>query len=91
MIKTLTIVGVCIIVALALAACATPQTLTVTKTVKVPVSVPCRVTLPAAPVFALSACKVTDPLFVKARAAIVEINQRKAYEAQIIGAAKACE
>lgn len=58
--------------------------------VKVPVSVPCRVTLPDEPSYAADQVSLDAPLFDLVRALLVEREQRKAREVEVTAAAKSC-
>ena len=62
-----------------------------TITVKVPVQVPCRVSLPAVPIWELSRTSPDVGLFEAVRAAVIELRQRQAYQAELLAAARACE
>lgn len=74
-----------------LTACATrPEPRTIVQTVKVPVSVPCNVTVPEPPVYAGSTVSLTADVFVLAQAVMVEREQRKAYELALKAAAESC-
>ncbi len=73
-----------------LAACAEQQPTLTPVDVDVPVSVPCKVVPVVAPDFALAHVTPKDTLFAKAKAALVEIDQRKAYEAVLEADVKAC-
>lgn len=77
-----------------LAGCAAtvpPPPVVNTVEVKVPVLVPCKVSLPAAPVWELSRTSADASLFELAKAAVIEIRQRIAYETELLAAMKACE
>ncbi len=68
---------------LALAGCASPPPVLRPVTVEVPVSTPCvRVEVPK-PDFALAHMRPMDDIAAKMRAALAEIEQRKAYEAEL--------
>ena len=58
--------------------------------IKVPVAVPCRVTLPERPVWELDKTSPDAALFDLAKAAVIEIKQRRAYTAELEAAAKSC-
>ena len=58
--------------------------------VKVPVAVPCRVTLPERPVWELDKTSPDAALLDLAKAAVIEIKQRRAYTAELEAAAKSC-
>lgn len=59
---------------------------------EVMVSVPCKVTMPAKPVFPLTDTgDVKDDIFVKTKKALAEIDLRAGYEAQLEAVAKSCE
>ena len=78
---------------LLLAGCATaiPEpVVTQTVEVQVPVSVPCRVTLPERPVYELDRTSKDADIWTLARAAVIEIRQRQAYQLLIEAAAKSC-
>lgn len=73
-----------------LVGCAHETTITRTVPVEVPVAVPCEIEEPAEPVWALSEIEPDASIFEKVRAAVIEINQRRAYEAQLKAALSAC-
>ena len=77
--------------ALLLAGCAEPQPVFKPVTVEVPVATPCKAPDIPKPDFALAHVTPTDGLFNKVKASLVEIDQRKAYEAPLVAAAGACE
>lgn len=58
--------------------------------VKVPVQVPCKVSLPERPVFELDKTPADAGIFDLAKAAVIEIKQRRAYQAELEAAAKSC-
>lgn len=73
-----------------LAACAAPEPVFKPVTVDVPIAVPCKTPPAQKPVSPLSQTVPDAPLFDKVRAALVEIDLRKAYEAEIEAALAAC-
>lgn len=73
-----------------LAGCAHTEPRVVYREVKVPVSVPCRVTLPDEPVYATQGLTLDEPLFEMVRALLVEREQRKARDVEVTAAAKSC-
>lgn len=58
--------------------------------VKIPISVPCKVTLPDEPVYATEGLTLDEPLFEMVRALLVEREQRKADQVEARAAAKSC-
>jgi hypothetical protein len=63
----------------------------VSQTVEVPVQVRCKIDLPARPSYALDDPSLKDrSFFDKATAALVEVEQRRAYEERLEAALKAC-
>jgi hypothetical protein len=58
--------------------------------VKIPISVPCKVTLPDEPVYATKGLTLDEPLFELVRAVLVELEQRKAENVETRAAAKSC-
>ncbi|MDE1901537.1 MAG: hypothetical protein KGI37_07835 [Alphaproteobacteria bacterium] len=88
MMKMLHVLGVAVL--FGLCACAAPQPVLKPMEVDVPVSVPCKVTAPQRPDFALAHATPAQTIFEKVRAALVELDQRKAYEAQLESKITAC-
>jgi hypothetical protein len=66
-----------------LASCAEPQPIFKPVEVDIPVVVPCRVAAVPKPDFALAQVTVRDELFFKTKSALIELDQRKAYEAEL--------
>ena len=66
-----------------LAACATPEPVFKPVPVDVPIPVACAATPIAKPDFALSHVIKSDGLADKTKAALIELDQRKAYEAAL--------
>jgi len=63
-----------------------------TKEVKVPVQVPCKVKTPPEPIsWALNEVSEAESIFIKAAAALAEIEQRIGYEEELKAALKACQ
>ena len=58
--------------------------------VRIPVQVPCKVTLPPVPLWELDRTSPDADLFTLAKAAAVELKQRIQYEILLTAAAKAC-
>lgn len=83
-------VAVIVLFLLFLAGCATTEPRVVYRDVKVPISVPCKVTLPDEPVYATEGLTLDEPLFEMVRALLVEREQRKAVSVETRAAAKAC-
>ncbi|WP_420994128.1 hypothetical protein ACKI2N_002070 [Cupriavidus sp. 30B13] len=69
---------------------APPQVINQTKTVEVPVAVPCKVKAVEKPAWALGQVDPRADVYVKGRAALVEVRQRAAYEILLEAAAAAC-
>ena len=67
-----------------------PQVITQTKTVEVPVAVPCKVDAVPRPAWALDQVDPSADVYAKGRAALVEIDQRAAYEIMLESAVAAC-
>ena len=59
--------------------------------VEVPVAVPCRTALVSKPDFALSHVTASDDIARKTKAALIELNQRRAYEAEMESQIAACQ
>lgn len=78
-----------ILLSLLLSGCATvpPQSIQV----KVPVPVPCHAPTIPVPDWALDHLSKNATLYDQVKAMIVEIEQRRAYEAELEAAVKACE
>ncbi len=79
-----------VLVALLLAGCAHTQPQIVTKEVRVPISVPCKVTEPAVPSYAADTVGLDEDLFGLVRALLVDREQRKAEAVELRAAVKAC-
>lgn len=79
------------IMAILLVACAEkPEPRTVYVKVDTPVLVPCRVTMPDKPVFAVDVLKLGQPIDVQMRALRADRLQRRAYELKLEAAIEAC-
>ena len=76
---------------LPLTACAAPQPVFKPVTVDMPIAVPCKTVMPPAPASPLQNLTPQAPLFDKTRAALVEIDARKNYEAQLRAALQSCQ
>jgi hypothetical protein len=74
-----------------LAGCAAPPPVYKPVTVDMPVVTPCKTAPVTPPDFALNHTTVADNLFIKTRAALVELDQRKAYEAALQAQVTACQ
>lgn len=72
--------------------CAAPRETIVTRTVtvEVPVTAKCNAPMPEKPTYELDRMSVKDGVYEKGRAALIEIQQRKAYEEKLHAAATAC-
>lgn len=68
-----------------------PAVITQTRTVEVPVSVPCRIPSIVAPAWAIDQIDPASDVYTKGRAALVEIQQRRAYEERQAAAIAACQ
>ena len=82
-------IGTCALIS----GCATaipPAPIVRTIEVRVPVPVPCRTAIPPLPLWELSRISPDAGLFDMARAIVVELNQRQAYEKLLLAAALAC-
>lgn len=79
-----------LVLALALAGCATPKERIVYKEVRVPVSVPCKVTPPAEPAFAGDTVDLKAPIYDLVQALIVERDNRIAERIELRAAVKSC-
>ena len=73
-----------------LAACAAPEPVFTPVEVAVPVAVPCRAPGVQPPESALQKMTAQNSLFDKTRAALVELDVRKAYEARLQAALAVC-
>lgn len=81
-----------LVVGVLLAGCAgVPQVITQTKTVEVPVAMPCKVQQVERPAWALDQVDPAADVFTKGRAALVEVQQRAAYEVRLEAAVAACQ
>jgi hypothetical protein len=58
--------------------------------VQVPVSLPCKQSIPATPSFNFDLLKEQDPLFEKARALLADRKLHLAYESELLAALQAC-
>jgi hypothetical protein len=74
-----------------LTGCATAEPRVVYRDVKVPVSIPCKVTEPAVPAYAADSVELDAPLFSLVRALLVEREQRKAEAVELRAAVRACQ
>lgn len=81
----------CVLLAAALAGCAGAPVAVRTERVEVPVSVPCRTPEIPRPAWALDTLPKGASLFQRVQAAFVEIEQRRAYEARLEAAVRACK
>jgi hypothetical protein len=59
--------------------------------VSVPVSVPCEAPMVPKPAWKLQNTSLDAPFFETVKATLIELDQRKAYEARLEAAIKACE
>lgn len=82
-----------LVAALFVTGCAAQEPLVAYKTVEVqvPVAVPCKVAAPDVPKWALDAVPATADIFVKGRAMVAELQQRIAYEGELIAAVASCQ
>ena len=76
---------------LMLSGCATPKERIRTVEVRVPVSVPCKPTIPPAEPYAASSVDLRSDIFTLVQALLVEREQRKAREAVLTAATEACK
>lgn len=76
---------------LLLAACAAPEPVFKPVTVDVPVAAPCRTPPIKQPSSPLQLVAAAAPLFDKVKAALIEIDLRKAYETRLEAALHACQ
>jgi len=67
----------------AFSGCAPPAPIFTPVEVDVPVGAPCDAAPVAPPDFALSHAGANDDLFAKTKSALIELDQRKAYEAEL--------
>jgi hypothetical protein len=74
-----------------LSGCSSPQPVFKAVTVDVPVAVPCRVPEIQRPSSALQQVQAQAALFDKVKAALIEIDNGKAYEARLEAALRACQ
>lgn len=74
-----------------LAACAPQAPVFAPVDVDLPVAVPCRVAPVAKPAFALGQISANDNVAEKVRAALVELQQRRAYEMELEAQNAACQ
>lgn len=66
-----------------LSACASPEPVFKPVTVEIPVARPCVVKTVTPPDFALAHATTGEDVVAKTQAALVELDQRKAYEAEL--------
>lgn len=84
-----TAVIICLL--LLLTGCSPPSVIREPFEVKIPVPVPCAVSLPSRPVWELDKKEVINgSLFVQGNGALIEIEQRRAYADQLEAALTAC-
>lgn len=76
---------------LLLAACGSVDVVTKPATVEVPIAVDCHTPDIAVPVWATTGVAAKDTTFRQAQALAATNEQRKAYEAQLAAASKACQ
>ena len=71
----------------------TPKTIIKTEIVevKVPVSVPCKITPPKRPLMPVDALKKEDDLHTKVKVALAELEIREAYEKTLESSIKECQ
>lgn len=74
-----------------LAGCAGREPEIRTVRVEVPVQVPCKAPIIAAPAFAAAGLKKADSLEVKVRALLAERRQHIGYEKELVAAVSACQ
>jgi len=74
-----------------LTACAPAPPVFKPVTVDIPVATPCRAAPVDRPDFALAHIAATDDIAAKTKAALVELDQRKAYEAQLSSQLSLCQ
>jgi uncharacterized lipoprotein YmbA len=74
-----------------LAGCAGQKPEIRTMRVEVPVQVPCKAPMIAAPAFAAAGLKKADSLEVKVRALLAERRQHIGYEKELVAAVYACQ
>jgi hypothetical protein len=74
-----------------LTSCAAPEPIFKPVTVDVPVAVPCRTPAIRQPASPLRGVTPEAPLFDKVKAALIEIDLRKVYEAKLEAALTACQ
>lgn len=74
-----------------LAGCAAPQVVTRTVTAEVPVAVPCRAPQIDRPTWPLDVLPTDANDYEWTRAALAEIEMRRAYEARLEGAVAGCQ
>jgi hypothetical protein len=58
--------------------------------VEVPIAVPCKVTIPKAPIFNFNSLSTDQDIFEKTRAILADIRLHFAYEAELLGALNSC-
>lgn len=73
-----------------LSACSTNHSNTKSVEVLVPVQVPCKITHPNKPVFAVDNLGIGEDIFEKVKALLAERKQRQGYELELEEAIKAC-
>lgn len=78
---------------LLLTGCATPEPQIVYRPVEVqiPVAVPCKVDAPVVPQWARAGVSPDADLYTKGRAIIAELQQRIAYEIELLAAVASCQ
>ncbi|MDD3371117.1 MAG: hypothetical protein PHE27_04745 [Alphaproteobacteria bacterium] len=77
-------------VCLMLLSCARTETVFAPVEVEIPIAVPCPAFLAEKPDFAMGGVTGSDSLDTKTRAALIELNQRRAYETEMEAWIAAC-
>ena len=72
-----------LLILLLLSACAAPPPVFKPVDVDMPVPIRCAVAMPTEPDFALGHTAPSDDVFTKTKAALIELDQRKAFEAEL--------
>jgi hypothetical protein len=76
---------------LSLTACSEPLPVFKPVAVDMPIATPCKVATPAAPASLLRQLPDNATIFDKSKSALAELDQRRAYEAQLTAALAACQ
>jgi hypothetical protein len=80
-----------LVILVLLSDCAAPQPVFRPITLGIPVATPCRIAPVKLPDFAFAHAVPTDDAFSKTKAALIELEQRKAFEAELLSQIDQCQ